>query len=82
MGSWYILPAHLEDKALLESNLSAWWGSRRMGSVETLPFVFLPIRSFRDLGAEYLTHKHQASKLDSLKKQAKLLGYELIPLAA
>jgi len=39
-------------------------------------------RHFRDLGAEYLTHKHQTGKLGSLKKQAKLLGYELTPLAA
>jgi len=46
MGSWYILSAHREDKALLESNLSARWGSRRMGRAETLPFIFLPIRSF------------------------------------
>jgi hypothetical protein len=35
-GSWYILPAHPEDKALLESNLSTRWASRRMGRVETL----------------------------------------------
>ena len=40
MGSWYILPAHLEDMALLESNLSARWGSRRMGRAEALPFIF------------------------------------------
>jgi hypothetical protein len=46
MGSWYILPAHLEDKALLESTLSAEVGSRRMGRANALPLVFLPIRSF------------------------------------
>jgi hypothetical protein len=46
MGSCYILPAHLENKALLESNLSARWGSRRMGRAKTLPSIFLPIRSF------------------------------------
>jgi hypothetical protein len=35
MGSWYILLAHLEDKDLLENNLSARWGSRRKGRAET-----------------------------------------------
>jgi hypothetical protein len=45
---WFmvILPARLEDKALLERNLSARWGSRRMGRTELLTLVFLPPRSF------------------------------------
>ncbi|MBM4289734.1 MAG: IS110 family transposase [Deltaproteobacteria bacterium] len=37
---------------------------------------------FRDLGEEYLNRKHQASRLYVLQKQAKMLGYELVPLAA
>jgi hypothetical protein len=31
MRSWYILPAHPEDKALLESNLSAAVGKQTDG---------------------------------------------------
>lgn len=46
MGSWYILSAHLKDRAWLSSNLSARWRSRRMGRAGALPFVCLPIRSF------------------------------------
>jgi transposase len=37
---------------------------------------------FRDLGEDYLSHKNEKRKLSYLQKQAKLLGYELIPLAA
>jgi hypothetical protein len=36
MGSWYILSSHLKDKILLESSLSAYWSSRRMGRVKSL----------------------------------------------
>jgi transposase len=37
---------------------------------------------FRDLGEDYLSRKNEKRKLSYLQKQAKLLGYELIPLAA
>ena len=39
-------------------------------------------QDFRDLGENYLLLRHQARKLSALKRQAKVLGYELIPLAA
>jgi transposase len=37
---------------------------------------------FRDLGENYLIMRHQSRKVASLKKQAKVLGYELIPITA
>jgi hypothetical protein len=38
-------------------------------------------QEFRDLGENYLLLRHQARKLTVLKRQAKLLGYELNPIA-
>jgi transposase len=35
---------------------------------------------FRDLGENYLIMRHQSRKISYLKKQAKVLGYELIPV--
>ncbi len=39
-------------------------------------------RHFKDLGEDYLTLRNQASKLNYLKKQAKVLGFHLVPLEA
>jgi len=39
-------------------------------------------QDFRDLGENYLLLKNQSRKLATLKRQAKVLGYELTPLAA
>ena len=38
-------------------------------------------QDFRDLGENYLLLRHQARKLAALKRQAKVLGYELTPVA-
>jgi transposase len=37
---------------------------------------------FRDLGENYLLMRHQSRKIAYLKRQAKVLGYELIPVTA
>jgi len=37
---------------------------------------------FRDLGEQYLSQKNQAARLQYVKKQAHLLGYDLVPLTA
>lgn len=37
---------------------------------------------FRDLGENYLSQKNQAARLHYVKKQAHLLGYDLVPLTA
>ena len=38
-------------------------------------------KEFRDLGENYLLLRNQSRKLSALKRQAKLLGYELNPIA-
>jgi len=38
--------------------------------------------AFRDLGEDYLQRRHHAGRLNYLKKQAQLLGYQLIPATA
>jgi transposase len=39
-------------------------------------------QDFRDLGENYLLLRHQARRLAALKRQAKVLGYELTPVAS
>jgi transposase len=39
-------------------------------------------RHFKDLGENYLTLRHQAAKLTYLKKQAQVLGFNLVPREA
>jgi transposase len=39
-------------------------------------------KDFRDLGENYLLMRHQSRKISYLKKQAKVLGYDLIPVTA
>jgi transposase len=44
-------------------------------------YVIKEEQDFRDLGENYLLLRHQARRLAALKRQAKVLGYELTPVA-
>jgi len=44
-------------------------------------YVIKEEQDFRDLGENYLLLRHQARRLAALKRQAKVLGYELSPVA-
>lgn len=70
-GSCYILPAQLDDKAMTEGNLSAWWESGRMSRAES-PLFPSPSEAsksdkLRRFGGSLLADVHLVGNLGHLR---------------